>query len=114
MPVVHLVRSAPDDCKQVTLTARGEVFEAGSVDLGLSMISGSGGRLIVSFTEAIRSKSSRLPSADWFDSRLSSYGPLRFSSPAAGVHDCSRFSFRREVVSFGSQNDLKWIHDCTY
>ena len=71
----------------------------GSDDLGLSMISGSGGRLMVSLTEATRLENSRHSSADRFDSRLSSHDPFKRSSLFTRVNDCSRFNFRLEAAS---------------
>jgi len=70
----------------------------GSDDLGLSMISGSGGRLIVSLTEATRSENSRHSSVDRLGSEFSSYDPFKCSSPVTRVHDCSRFNFRLEAA----------------
>jgi len=72
--------------------------------LGLSMISGSGGRLMVSLTEATRLANSRLSSVDRFNSRLSSYGAFKRPSAATRVHDCSRFNFRREVTFVADPN----------
>jgi len=72
--------------------------------LGLSMISGSGGRLMVSLTEATRLKNSRLSSVDWFNSRLSSQDAFERSSAATRAHDSSRFNFRREVALVGVPN----------
>jgi len=66
--------------------------------LGLSMISGSGGRLMVRLTEATRFENSRLSSVDRLKSGLSSYDAFKRSSAATRIYDSSRFNFRREVV----------------
>lgn len=82
-------------------------------DLGLSIISGNGGRLIVNLTEATRLENSRLSSADRFGPRLSLHNPFTRSSLIKRVHDCSRFDFRREVASFDNQNgveQMSWLH----
>jgi hypothetical protein len=72
--------------------------------LGLSMISGSGGRLMVSLTEATRLANSRLSSVDRFNSGPSSHDAFKRSSAATRVYNCSRFSFRREVTFVAAPN----------
>jgi len=114
--VINSVRVNPgpkSSCKRVRLTARGETFAGGRDDLGLSMISGNGGRLIVSLAEATRLENSKLSSVDRLKSGLSSYDAFKRSSAATRMYDSSRFNFRRDVVSFGGQNHLgriQWSH----
>lgn len=66
--------------KESKLTVSGETLLVGSDDLGLSMISANGGRLMVNLTEATRSANSKLSSVDRVDLRLSSQDPFEGSS----------------------------------
>ena len=62
--------------KIVRLTLSGETLAVGSDDLGLSMKSANGGRLMANLTEETKLENSRLSSVDRLELMLSSYDPF--------------------------------------